>query len=123
MSTTERIAMLTIGLVLLMRLRGTPRNSRRRGTRRRVAIARAEIAHVGYPSTYAMRRALSLDTIYARDGGRCGICGGRVERYAVGQWAPQLDHIVPIARGGEHSARNLQLSHAICNQRKGGKRR
>jgi 5-methylcytosine-specific restriction endonuclease McrA len=30
----------------------------------------------------------------------------------------QLDHIVPLARGGTHEPRNVQVSHARCNNRK-----
>lgn len=32
-----------------------------------------------------------------------------------------LDHVVPLARGGEHSYRNVKLAHPLCNSRKGAK--
>jgi 5-methylcytosine-specific restriction endonuclease McrA len=32
-----------------------------------------------------------------------------------------LDHIVPLARGGEHSYANTQPAHPTCNRRKGAK--
>jgi len=51
--------------------------------------------------------------VFERDKGVCGICKGPVsEDY-------HIDHIVPLARGGEHSYANVQLAHPICNQRKG----
>lgn len=48
-----------------------------------------------------------------RHQGRCGICGETVdsERFDV-------DHVVPIARGGEHSYANTQPAHGRCNQSK-----
>jgi 5-methylcytosine-specific restriction endonuclease McrA len=30
-----------------------------------------------------------------------------------------LDHIHPLARGGSHTMDNLQITHPICNIRKG----
>lgn len=52
--------------------------------------------------------------LYERDGGKCHICGKRVPRDSF-----VLDHLVPLARGGEHTARNLRTAHHICNLRKG----
>ena len=55
-----------------------------------------------------------------RGGSRCGICGELVN---LGLRHPDpmsksYDHIVPLTLGGEHSNRNLQLTHNICNVRK-----
>lgn len=58
--------------------------------------------------------------IYQRDGGRCQLCGGRVDRrcrYPHHQ-TPVLDHIVPLSRGGRHERKNVQLAHNGCNNRK-----
>lgn len=55
--------------------------------------------------------------IYARDRGRCGLCGDRVpitRRYPH-PLAATLDHIVPIKLGGRHDRANVQLAHARCN--------
>lgn len=52
--------------------------------------------------------------IIARDKSTCHLCGKRVPRSRI-----HLDHIVPLARGGEHTAANLAVSHGLCNQRKG----
>ena len=45
--------------------------------------------------------------------GLCGICGEPVgDDFHV-------DHIVPLARGGEHSYANTQPAHPVCNAKKG----
>lgn len=49
----------------------------------------------------------------------CGICNKKLD------WNNSknihLDHIIPLALKGEHSIKNLQWSHAKCNQSKGGR--
>jgi 5-methylcytosine-specific restriction endonuclease McrA len=30
-----------------------------------------------------------------------------------------IDHVIPLARGGEHSYANAQAAHGPCNMRKG----
>lgn len=32
-----------------------------------------------------------------------------------------LDHIIPLSRGGHHTADNVQAAHLACNHRKGAK--
>lgn len=59
--------------------------------------------------------------IYERDGGRCHICGDLIP-LDVDYREPlayQVDHVVPIVRGGEHSYKNTAASHRKCNRRKG----
>lgn len=58
--------------------------------------------------------------VYERDGWRCQLCGGRVRVGAQvpDPLAPTLDHIVPLAAGGEHSYLNVQTAHFRCNTRK-----
>ncbi len=50
--------------------------------------------------------------ILARDQNRCRICGKGIRGPYV------IDHLVPLARGGQHVFRNLQLAHPKCNSRK-----
>lgn len=51
----------------------------------------------------------SLHNWYSRI---CGIC----QQFIEGNY--HIDHIVPLSRGGDHSAINLQLAHPFCNQSK-----
>jgi hypothetical protein len=51
--------------------------------------------------------------VFKRDAGICGICHEAVDPL---DW--HLDHVRPLARGGEHSYANTQVSHPVCNQRK-----
>lgn len=72
------------------------------------------------------RRALLYDawvedvkplTVYERDGWRCGICGDVILPFIRHPHprSASVDHIVPLARGGEHSYVNCQASHLGCN--------
>jgi 5-methylcytosine-specific restriction endonuclease McrA len=69
----------------------------------------------------ALRRArlrgadvvLSL-VVLERDDGTCGICGGDVDPTDF-----HVDHVEPLALGGEHSYANVQAAHPDCNRRKG----
>lgn len=54
--------------------------------------------------------------VFERDEGVCGICNSAVD---PADW--HLDHVVAIARGGEHSYANTQVSHPLCNRRKGAR--
>lgn len=73
----------------------------------------------------ARKRRLTVETVYRkrvfeRDGWLCQLCRRPLRRdVAVPHpLAPTLDHIIPLARGGEHSYRNVQAAHFICNSRK-----
>jgi 5-methylcytosine-specific restriction endonuclease McrA len=62
------------------------------------------------------------NVLYARDGGRCPICGDTIDMGI--EWpaplAPTVDHIVPVTDPtSTHSYDNTQLTHWACNQRKG----
>lgn len=64
---------------------------------------------------------VNIDVLWERDGGVCGICGALVDRDLAwpGRMVATIDHVVPLARGGEHSYANAQLAHMGCNARKG----
>lgn len=62
-------------------------------------------------------------SVFARDDWTCQICGDPVLR---GVEAPHplsvsLDHIVPLARGGDHTYDNTQCAHLACNVAKGAR--
>lgn len=54
--------------------------------------------------------------VFERGGGNCGICLKPVDLDTF-----HVDHIIPIARGGEHSYANTQPAHPVCNMRKGAR--
>ncbi len=53
------------------------------------------------------------DVVYERHGGVCGICG-----CAVPSDEFEVDHRVPLSRGGLHGYDNCQPAHPRCNQSK-----
>lgn len=59
--------------------------------------------------------------VFERDGWRCRLCGGKVarDRAVPHPKAPTVDHIVPLAEGGQHTYLNVQTAHFICNSLKG----
>jgi 5-methylcytosine-specific restriction endonuclease McrA len=48
--------------------------------------------------------------------GICGICGEHIELADF-----QLDHVLSLVGGGEHSYQNVQAAHRSCNQQKGAR--
>lgn len=54
--------------------------------------------------------------LYRRQGGRCIYCGSRQRMDLM-----DIDHRLPVARGGSNDQSNLQLLCRTCNQRKGTK--
>lgn len=60
--------------------------------------------------------------VFKRDGWRCKLCGCKAPKRLRGtadDRAPELDHVVPLALGGEHSYANTQCLCRKCNQAKG----
>lgn len=58
--------------------------------------------------------------IYLRDKGKCGICGKRIDlkiKYPH-LLSLTIDHIIPLACGGTHEPKNVQIAHFICNSKK-----
>ncbi|WP_374001136.1 HNH endonuclease [Massilia sp. CFBP 13647] len=59
--------------------------------------------------------------VFDRDGWRCKLCGVRTPKEKRGTYddrAPELDHIIPLSVGGEHSYRNTQCACRKCNAEK-----
>jgi len=57
-------------------------------------------------------------TVLKRDGWRCQLCGKKLNPKHRGTHrddAPELDHIIPLSLGGEHSKRNTQCACRKCN--------
>jgi endogenous inhibitor of DNA gyrase (YacG/DUF329 family) len=56
--------------------------------------------------------------VFERDGWRCHMCGVKTPKKLRGTYednAPELDHIIPLAAGGEHSRKNTACSCRKCN--------
>lgn len=54
--------------------------------------------------------------VFERDGWMCGLCGLQVAKADA-----SIDHIVPIAKGGDHTYKNVQIAHLKCNLSKGAR--
>lgn len=62
--------------------------------------------------------------IFDRDGWRCHLCGCKTPKRLRGTYednAPELDHLVPLAAGGEHTRLNTACSCRKCNGQKADK--
>ncbi len=62
--------------------------------------------------------------IFVRDRWFCQLCGVKTPEPLRGQmvWnSPELDHIVPLAKGGTHTWDNVQCACRQCNGQKGAK--
>jgi hypothetical protein len=51
--------------------------------------------------------------VWRRDRGSCVECGSRARL--------EFDHIIPVARGGSNTVRNIELRCEPCNRRKGAR--
>jgi 5-methylcytosine-specific restriction endonuclease McrA len=60
------------------------------------------------------RELVRRSVVWERDNGICGVCGQPAD---PNRW--DLDHIIPLIRNGPHTYANVQVTHPICNQRKG----
>jgi 5-methylcytosine-specific restriction endonuclease McrA len=60
--------------------------------------------------------------VFERDGWTCQACCAPTPATLRGTWhpqAPELDHRVPLSRGGEHTKENTQTLCRQCNNEKG----
>lgn len=74
---------------------------------------RAHARRVGAPLVERVDRIAIIE----RDGSRCYLWCGRVLQASE----ITLDHVIPLRRGGVHTANNLRVACRRCNQRKGTK--
>lgn len=66
------------------------------------------------------RESFGLYEIAVRDRFTCSLCGDSVDitLHKNNPLAPNLDHIIPISKGGTHTRRNISLTHRVCNIKK-----
>jgi 5-methylcytosine-specific restriction endonuclease McrA len=75
----------------------------------------------------ARERVAKVETVnpfkvFERDGWMCRLCGAATPRGKRGTHdddAPELDHVIPLAKGGDHSYANTQCACRRCNGLKG----
>lgn len=80
----------------------------------------ARLARKALERTQTVERFDPLEVL-ERDGWRCHICGVNTPKRLRGTYAdnaPELDHIIPLAAGGEHSRRNTACACRKCNIKK-----
>lgn len=72
-------------------------------------------------------RDITLDKVFKKNKGRCHICGKECDindyivkdgAFIAGNYYPSIDHVIPLAKGGQHSWDNVKLAHRICNSLK-----
>lgn len=84
---------------------------RRLAARRRARMSGASIIEFVNPTA-----------VFERDGWRCYLCRCNTPRELQGSQhrpnAPSMDHVIPVAAGGEHSYANLRCACRACNSAK-----
>lgn len=92
-----------------------------------------ERARVAKRIAKMQRKALTLGVdaervdpfkVFARDKWRCRLCGVSTPKSKRGTHddnAPELDHIIPISKGGAHTYLNTQCACRRCNNKKSDK--
>lgn len=67
--------------------------------------------------------AFSRREIFERDNWICQLCGGSITPGLKhpDPWHANVDHIIPLSKGGMHSRDNAQATHFRCNLQKGNR--
>ena len=99
---------------------GAPSSYCSEGCRAAVAASRKRIERAKRKALLAETTVESVDpyVVFTRDRWRCQLCRVKTPRSKRGSYdddAPELDHIIPLARGGQHSYLNTQCSCRKCN--------
>lgn len=94
---------------------------RKKAQRKRSGHKHAERARrFGVPYTYG----IGPKRVFQRDGWRCQLCGCSTPARLRGTdhpRSPELDHIVPLSKGGPHTWDNVQCACKSCNSQKSAK--
>lgn len=63
------------------------------------------------------RRERIIKESFKKQAGLCALCGallGNLEE-------TNLDHKIPVSKGGDNTRKNLQLTHRRCNENRGNR--
>ena len=81
-----------------------------------VTVARPEVVLLTEYNGFIFKSVnLNRRNVYIRDGGICQYCGCKPNIYKE----MNIDHVIPSARGGKTTWKNVALSCIDCNQKKG----
>jgi len=73
----------------------------------------------------AIVETFSPNEVFERDGYKCQLCGCKTrpdfKNYRHPLY-PNLDHIIPLSKGGEHSRKNTQCLCRLCNTKKNNRK-
>jgi 5-methylcytosine-specific restriction endonuclease McrA len=89
----------------------TKQHSEQTDAYRRRAIVRKERTD-GFKLADSERREL-----WKRQFGKCPCCAKPIPS----MWEAEVDHIIPVARGGKDNISNIMLTHQQCNREKHNK--
>jgi len=66
---------------------------------------------------------ITIGGVIARVGRRCHLCKklARLDVDWLDPLAAQVDHLIPISKGGTHTWDNVAIAHRLCNVKKGNK--
>ncbi len=73
-----------------------------------------------------VRESVDPVEVFIRDKWMCQFCKIKTPKKLIGSYAlnaPQLDHIIPLSKGGNHTMKNTQCLCRKCNMKKGAKER
>jgi 5-methylcytosine-specific restriction endonuclease McrA len=75
------------------------------------------------PTINTLRKSLSKNKklramVFAKTHGTCWYCGIPFEQSRHG---PEIDHVIPLARGGDNHIDNLVPCCYLCNAKKGAR--
>lgn len=103
--STEQFAQVVLMLADVAEMPDPARERSKAGARERTARRRA-LQDVGEGRWYAIRAK-----VFQRDGRVCAYCGDRDGPH-------EIDHVVPLSRGGTSSMGNLAVACRTCNASK-----